>query len=146
MPINNDQWQDIEEHLRSGFTPVRFKLDGHNISVKRGFVSESRTALVVFINGLVELKHSGISGDSPDIVKKVWRKRSQAKHKEAFKQKIIKIYGKRGAKKAWPGLDDRIEYFYPTYTTAKSLVRQFKKLQGIELISERFKSAEDETE
>ena len=134
MAITKEQWAKIQERLKSSFATMQFIVGEHTISVERRSVSESKTALAVFVDGKIEWKNAFDSdGGRPDIITKVWRRRSKAIFPPAKKAKLLKNFGKRKAKEYFPKMDEVMESYDPFFNTAASLVRQFKKIEGIEL-------------
>lgn len=135
MPLSKEQKEQLTEELK-GFLPrAEFRIDGHNIAVQKVRVSENKTALAVYIDGKVEWKNVGVTDNkAPDIVTKVWRKRSHSLYKPTQIKRIEKAWGKRRAKQEFPNLHKTSEYYDPTFNTASTLVRQFAKLEGIEVV------------
>ncbi len=132
-PITNEMWKKIEEELSRHFCSVKFQYEGRELSVERSYVSESQTALAVYIDGVIEWKHCHREGIS-DFHKAVWRGRSMAVYNQKDIKEIEKIFGKREAKKRFPNLHKRSEYLDPTFPKSSVLCRQFKKLKGITLL------------
>ncbi|WP_028294267.1 hypothetical protein [Oceanobacter kriegii] len=133
--ISNDQWKDIQEKLARSFVSVQFRWGDDEISVQRVSVSENKTALAVYLNGTIQPGKGLPDSDHYDpLVEKIWRKRSKAAYSPAKKAKIEKTFGKRGARQTFSNLDKTFEWFDPTFNTAASLVRQFKKLENLQLL------------
>ncbi|WP_286695003.1 hypothetical protein [Spongiibacter sp. UBA1325] len=136
--ITKDQWTAIEKNLSGLFGQQKFQLGPHEISVVKSRVSESKLALIVYIDGSWKGKWMLPENDdiySP-IVKQVWRKRSRALYPPKKRASIVKNLGVRQAKKLIPKLDQKIEHYVPDFNTAKSLIRQFKKVEGLTLLEE----------
>lgn len=138
MSISKEQWVDIEGRLKGLFVRVKFTLSGHEIEVQKVLYKENQYALWVYIDG----SWSGLwmSGDKDPvydpIVKQVWRRRTRSLYSPTKKKELVKIFGVRKAKKRFPRMDDVLEYWNPDFKTAASLVRQFKKIDGLELVAE----------
>lgn len=143
MSIRKEHWQQVEAELKSSIASVRFKLGDDEISVRRVRTSESKTALAVYINGQIKGAELGLIKDVPELNQKVWRKRTKAKYSPKHKAQIIKIWGKRAAKKHYEDLEEQYVYFDPTFNTAASVVRQFKKLDGLKVVKVGLKTAEE---
>ncbi len=136
--ITKEQWAELEQEMATYFVSVKFRYKGHELGIHRVNVSESKTALAVYIDGTI--KGSWFLPDCidrPAIIPEVWRKRSKRVWSHHWKAKLIKSLGKRRAQSAFPDIDKTIESHDPYFTTAKSLVRQLKKLEGIELITSK---------
>jgi len=134
--ITKEQWAELEKEMAGYFVSVKFRYQDHTLTIQRVKESESKTALAVYIDGTI--KGGWFLPDSidrPAIIPDVWRKRSKRLWSHQQKAKIIKDLGKRRAQNAFPDIDRVYVYYGPYFTTAKSLVRQFKKLEGIELIT-----------
>ena len=136
--ITKDQWQQIEDELSGMFACVKFNYQGSEIIVKRERKNESTTLLVVYIDGEIQGKWFTRPEDSPKVLPEVWCKRSSARYQPKFIERIEKIYGKRQAKKEYPDLHSRREWFEPFFSKSSVLCRQFKKLKGLELTDAYF--------
>ncbi|MGR5271330.1 hypothetical protein ACPV4S_05830 [Vibrio alginolyticus] len=139
MKISKDQWQKLEEQMTSGYVDIKFKYKGFELSIQRVRTSESKSALAVYINGSYKLSW-GLIGreceDRPSILTEVWKQRSMAKYKPKEIKEIEKVWGKRKAKKDFPDLYDRHTWYEPVFPKASVLCRQFKKLEGLELVED----------
>ncbi|MEJ6520618.1 hypothetical protein PQI64_12745 [Shewanella bicestrii] len=136
--ITKEQWQQIEDELSGSFISVKFNYKGHEIGVTRERKNESTTLLVVYIDGEIKGKWFTRPEDSPKVLPEVWCKRSSARYQPKFIADIEKIYGKRRAKKEYPDLHSRREWFEPFFSKSSVLCRQFKKLKGLELTDAYF--------
>src|SRR5690606_38324265 len=121
---------------------VKFQMESDAITVKRVRIKENRLALAVYINDQIIWKHGIQNDEQPELIRKVWRKRTVAAYSPVKKQKIIKSFGKRRAKELFPSLDKVTTYYDPTFNTAKSVVRQFKKLDGLAVVKIGFEELE----
>lgn len=131
MSISSEQWQKIEENLTTGMASVKFQMGSDAITVKRVLIKENRSALAVYINDQIVWKHGMQDEGRPELICKVWRKRTFSAYSPVKKKKITEQFGKRKAKVYFPNLDKVSTYFDPMFNTAKSVVRQFKKLDGL---------------
>ena len=134
MAITKEQWIEIEKHLAGFFGSVIFKYGEFEITVTRGRVSESKTSLVVYVDDAIKGAWFIADKERPSCIPDVWRKRTRARYTAKSIKDAEKLWGKRGAKKEFPELYEVTEYHTCDFTTAKSLVRQYKKLEGLELI------------
>ncbi|MCY9855427.1 hypothetical protein [Vibrio mediterranei] len=134
--ISTEEWAAIQERLASG-SPVceRFLYKGHKIQVQRVLVSESRTLLAVYIDG--EIKGAWLLSDSkverPTVIDDVWFLKTRSNYSSNYIREAEKAFGKRAVKKHIPDLHGKYQYRIPYFNKASSLVRQFKKLDGIAL-------------
>ncbi|EGR1039129.1 hypothetical protein EFU28_04975 [Vibrio cholerae] len=148
QPITKEMWQQIEKEMSDGWVNIVFAYKGHELTVNRVRVSESKTCLQVYIDGFIRGEWLGCSSDegfsdkAPAILPDVWGKKTKAKYSARFKARMTKILGKRGVKKEWPDLDCLWVFYVPNFSKASVLCRQYKKLEGIELVSAHFVKAE----
>ncbi|HDZ3756572.1 TPA: hypothetical protein RSW69_003203 [Vibrio cholerae] len=148
QPITKEMWQQIEKEMSDGWVNIVFAYKGHELTVNRVRESESKTCLQVYVDGLIKGEWVSFNGDNclsdkaPVILPDVWCKKTKAKHTSKFKQDIIRIFGKREAKKRYPDFDDSWCFYVPHFSKASVLCRQYKKLEGIELVSAHFVKAE----
>lgn len=139
MPISKKQWDETQERLKLSFCPVKFRLPtGEVISVHKEFISENRTALIVWIDG-----QRSTGWGWPDmntflpVVKLVW-------HRKTFKPAasiVRRIAKEKGGKsylkrKENAHLQEVKEYWTAFFDTAAPLVCQFRKIEGLELVVE----------
>jgi hypothetical protein len=132
--ITNEQWNGIQETLKYHGN-VRFRYQGTIIEASRGFVSEGKTAIDIYFDG----RWKGVwarkdSSEYNPLTELFWSKRYISYYTPKQRTQIEKIYGKRRALKEYPKLYDKHEYLLPYFSKASVLVRQFKKIEGLELI------------
>ncbi|HCG8523852.1 TPA: hypothetical protein NJ913_004396 [Vibrio parahaemolyticus] len=150
-PITKEMWEDIEAEMSGSWVAIAFNYKGHEVSVNRVRVSESKTSLQVYIDGFVKGEwvsfsegKDGISDKAPAILADVWCKKTKARYGNKFKTAVTKIYGKRGVKKEYPDLDEKLVFYIPNFSKASVLCRQFKKLEGLELTKAMFLDLKEE--
>lgn len=137
--ITKAQWQKLEEEMTYGYVDIKFKYKGFELSTQRVRTSESKSALLVYINGSYKPSWGLIDRDSddrPSILTEVWKQRSMAKYKPKEIKDIEKVWGKRQAKKDFPDLHGRHTWYEPAFPKASVLCRQFKKLEGLKLVED----------
>lgn len=151
-PITKEMWEDIEAEMSGSWVAIAFNYKGHEVSVNRVRVSESKTSLQVYIDGFVKGEwvsfsegKDGISDKAPAILADVWCKKTKARYDNKFKTAVTKIYGKRGVKKEYPDLEEKLVFYIPNFSKASVLCRQFKKLEGLELKKAMFLDLKEET-
>lgn len=133
MSITNEQWQQIEEALK-GFCPsVQFQYGEFKISIGRARVSESKHELCVYINDEIQGTWFTKEDERPSCIPNVWRTRTKSMYTAKQIKEIEKVFGKRQSKKYYPNLHKKHIYYSCMFSTAKSLVRQYKKLDGLKL-------------
>jgi len=133
--ITKEQWQDIETRLKGMFASISFQLGTDKITVQRGFVSEGRSELAVYLNGWINGKWSCKPEDKDynPLIEKFWHRKERSFYPPKEKRIIIKGFGKKGAIKTFPNLDKKMVYYSTCWPRAKTLVNQFKKIKELEL-------------
>ncbi|MGX9455537.1 hypothetical protein ACWU37_16620 [Photobacterium damselae subsp. damselae] len=142
--ITKAEWEEIEDDLSRGYVDVDFTYKGFELAVSRVWVSESKTALVVYINGRINhgwgTAHIDFVKASeefkslvPSILADVWKARTKSLYTAKEIKEQEKIWGKRECKRM--GIYRKFHYYEPYFSKASVLVRQFKKLDGLELAS-----------
>ncbi len=146
MPITKEQWQQLEQELAGGWVNVALKYKGYELSITRERMNEATTVLVVYIDGMIEGRwicpEDALPADAPSVIPEVYQVKSKAFHSAKDIREIEKLWGKRQAKKTFPNLHKRHEWFVPYFSKASVLCRQFKKLEGLELVKANFLTLE----
>lgn len=134
--ITKEQWEKIRRELSGVYGSIKFKLDETELLVKKGFIAENKLAILVYINGVIQLGQGYTSSEvfNP-ITKKIWCAKTRSYFKQKEKEKLIKIWGKREAYKRYD-LDKKIVSYVPYFNTYATFERQYKKLENLELITE----------
>ncbi|MNF75565.1 hypothetical protein D3C84_576370 [compost metagenome] len=127
---------------------MKFDLNGHEISIRRAPKSESRTVLAVYIGGSIKAEWSkNVAELDPTdefmnkVVKQVWFHRFLAQYNArelAALEKQKKKLGVRRFKEIWGDGDLKkqgLHYLRPYFGSSPALVRQFKKIDGLTLIT-----------
>lgn len=145
--ISKEAWEDIESSLSCSYVDISFKFKGYLLQVNRVRISESKTALMVWIDGKsrsswgcahLDFMKSNLTTDeiesTPSIIPDVWKPVARSNYKPKQIKAFEKINGKRWCKKE--GIYDKTVFYTSTFSKASVLVRQFKKLDGLELITD----------
>ncbi|WP_229626307.1 hypothetical protein [Vibrio parahaemolyticus] len=142
-PLSASDWADIQSQLEGLLASVSFKYKAHKISVVREYQSESSSKLAVYIDDQIKgawiSLNFGETGDvnklkeRPAVIDDVWMLKTKARYDKKSIASAEKIWGKREAKKRYPDLHSKCQFRWPYFNKASSVVRQFKKLEGIEL-------------
>ncbi|MGR6833612.1 hypothetical protein [Aliivibrio wodanis] len=134
--ISKEMWQELEKEMSGMFVNVEFGYQGHIVTIQRQRQSESKTLLIVYLDGVIKAEWALCDESSrPSIFNDIWMLKRKAKYSQGFIKSLEKTYGKRVAKKEWPDLHDKKEFRSPYFPKASSLCRQLKKLKGLELIA-----------
>ena len=140
MPISKDKWKQIEEKLKAYYlVNVKFKLGEDVITIDRQRISESKTVLAVFING--EIRGAWCNQEYEEfkpIAHTVWRKifkpwYSKQKLDAAKKKFGVRSFNRLFSKEEQTGGHT---YFTPYFPSSRTLISQFKKIDGLELVEE----------
>ncbi len=136
-------WDGVLGQLESIIASVSFKYKGHKITVAREYQSESSSKLAVYIDDQIkgawvsfnfgEIGEVDKPKERPAVIDDVWMLKTQARYDKKFIASVEKVWGKREAIKRYPDLHSKRQFRWPYFNKASSVVRQFKKLEGIEL-------------
>lgn len=148
MAISKEQWQAIAAELKNQWVQMNFKLHGHEITIRRCRKSESTTVLGVYIDGEIKgawMKQLDDIDPADEFMNKVAKQvffhkfkacyskkelETMAKHKRSIGATRLKeMFGANPEKAGWV-------YLLPYFGSSTALVRQFKKIEGLELVSE----------
>lgn len=146
MAITKEQWSETQKRLARSFMPVKFSLPtGEVITVHKEFISENRTALIVWIDGK---RSTGWGLPTMEafrpLVKDVWHRKT---HKPGASS-VRRISAMKGGKaflkrKENQHLHEVVEYWECWFPTAAALVRQYSKIEGIELVEGESNASEE---
>ena len=138
MGISKEQWAVIEEKLRGWFAKVSFEYEGHEILVQKELIRENVMRLVVYIDGAIKAKDSldlDGTGFNPLVVL-FWRRRERYLWTKECREALVrysKAIGKKRSKEVGIDPERKTVSYHPDFPSAKSLVRQFKKVEGLRL-------------
>jgi len=137
MSLTKDQWNQVRAELDRalGWGECVLMIDGVRITLMREFISKNKVAIAVYRNGFFSLKGCWPrdAEHTPELVS-VYRRRSKAAYVGKKKAELIKVFGKREARKVFD--IDRVSVWYePWFPTYGALERQYKKLENVELVS-----------
>ncbi|MBS9438970.1 hypothetical protein EAE91_18085 [Photorhabdus noenieputensis] len=136
MNIDKPGWKAIEEELKSLFCHVSFQYQGVVISVNRERVSENRSQLFVYFNNKVCLAWGDKGHDMYNpLTELFWRTVTRPLYSKTRIAEVEKLLGKRHAKKELPYIYKTHTYLSPGFINAVQLIRQYKKIAGLEWIN-----------
>jgi hypothetical protein len=136
--IKKEQWEEIEKALKASMCAVKFKLGEKQITLEKRFIKENVLVICVFINGKLD-QSLGWPGEHFDpIVEMLWNKRARSVYSPNDKKRAEKIFGKRRAKKEFDDWDKRVEWCEPFFKTSASMLRKYKKIEGLEFVRTDF--------
>lgn len=147
MTITAAQWKEISARLKRQWVHMEFSLNGHAITITRERKSESTTCLAVYIDTIISGKWM-VQVDKVDpndvfmtgVVSRVWQHKfyprytkkkleSIEKHKRKFGAKFVKeVYGTQPEKAGFTQLQ-------PHFGSSAALVSQYKKIDGLQLVT-----------
>ncbi|MBA5602476.1 hypothetical protein [Pectobacterium aroidearum] len=130
--ITKEQWALIAEELKSYFCYVQFNYQNTVITISRQRDGESKTVLLVYFDGRI-LTGWGVETSEiyNPITRLFWCEKKKRLYSAKRAAEIEKTFGKRKAKEFFPKLYDSISFRLPYFATSTSLIRQFKKADGL---------------
>lgn len=149
MTITAAQWKQISDRLKRSYVQIKFLLNGHSIEITRERKSESTSHLCVYIDGCIKgvwMKLlTEIDQDDAfmnQVVKQVWFHKFKAMYSKKQLAEIEKSKRRVGVKlfKEIYGEDPKskgITILFPNFSSSAVLVRQFKKIDGLEYIEDK---------
>ncbi|WP_350306953.1 hypothetical protein [Photorhabdus viridis] len=136
--IDKSNWKEIERELKGLFCHVNFKYQETVISIVRERMNESRSKLVVYFNHTLCVGWGDEECDKYNPLTKLFCltgvKPLYSKTKVAEMEKQM---GKRYLKKTFPEVYSHQTYLSPIFANASQLIRQYKKIDGLEWVNER---------
>ncbi|WCG83786.1 hypothetical protein [Pectobacterium sp. A5351] len=130
--ITKEQWAQIAEELKGYFCRVQLQYQNTVITIARQRDGESKTVLSVYFDGRI---YSGWGMETSEIYNPItrlfWCEKKKRLYSAQRAAKIEKEFGKRRAKEFFPKLYDSISFWLPYFATSTSLIRQFKKADGL---------------
>lgn len=135
--ITKDQWEEIEKGLSGSYGAVKFKLGEKEITLEKRFIKENVLAICVFIDGQLQPAMGWPGNHFDPIVEQLWNKRSRSVYSPTEQKRIIKVWGKREAKK-YHDLDKKVEWYEAFFKTFASMQRKYKKIEGLEFVRTDF--------
>ena len=148
MTITAAQWKEISARLKRQWVHMEFSLKGHSITIQRTRKTESTTVLAVYIDNTISGKWMKLIDeiDPADefmnqVVKQVWFHRFKAMYSGkqlAAMEKFKRGIGVKRFKEMY-GDDPKSEgitFLRPMFGSAAVLVRQFKKIEGLTLVTD----------
>ncbi|WP_419057188.1 hypothetical protein [Kluyvera georgiana] len=136
--ITKEQWQGIQNTLGGLYSRVEFKLSsGEKIAVYKAMVSENKLALIVWIDDTRSEAWGWPSHkDFRPVTKVVWRRKTYKPGASIIRRASKTRDGQRWLKRKENAyLHEVVEYWVCYFSTAASLVRQFKKIDGLEIVT-----------
>lgn len=138
MTISKEQWNGIQNTLCAMYSEVTFRMpSGEEITVNKRFIAENKMALIVWVNGERSTAW-GLPAHEQfrPLVQHIWRRHTRRPGASAIRRISKMKGGKRWLKqKENAYLYDVVEYWVCYFNSAASLVRQFRKIEGLELVT-----------
>lgn len=87
--ITKEQWEKIKRELSGVYGSVKFKVDETELLVKKGLIAENKLAILVYINGAIQLGQGYTDSEvfNP-ITKKVWCTKTRSVYKLKEKKNL----------------------------------------------------------
>jgi len=131
--ITKEQWEKIESELTGYMGRVKFKLQGFEVLLSLE-MSKQKIVPVVYIDGQIKGSWCSNENEKPEILEQVWCAKHRAYYSAKRIKNIEKAWGKRAAKKTFPQLHERATFYIPYFSKGSVVVRQYKKIEGLELV------------
>ncbi|MCI4116050.1 hypothetical protein E4659_12555 [Dickeya dianthicola] len=130
--ITKEQWAQIKTELQSYFCHIEFKYGDTVITVARERDGESRTVLAVYFDGTMRGAWGSEKSEVYNpITRLFWCEKKKRLYSAKRAAQLEKEIGKRRAKEHFPDLHDSYSYWLPFFSSSTSLIRQFKKAEGL---------------
>ncbi|HGA8628029.1 TPA: hypothetical protein ACITOM_000097 [Salmonella enterica subsp. enterica serovar Mississippi] len=148
MTISKEQWSGIQNTLGDLYSQVKFKMpSGEVIRVMKSFVSENKTALIVWIDDTrCDAWGWKSHNEYRPVTEFVWRRKTYRPGASIIRRASKTRDGQWWLKRKENAyVHEVVEYRVCYFNTAASLVRQYRKIEGLELVmpvSEVMKNAE----
>ncbi|KEA51803.1 hypothetical protein DT73_12775 [Mangrovibacter sp. MFB070] len=137
-PVTKAMWTNIADELKGYFCHVRFRYQDTVVSITRERDGESRTVLAVYFDGKM---CAGWGSEASDMFNPLTRLFWCEKRRRYYSAKRVaeleKLFGKRKAKAMFPELHDCMRYRTPFFNSSAALIRQFRKADGLTIITEQ---------
>ncbi|HDS8578238.1 TPA: hypothetical protein QH731_003563 [Klebsiella variicola] len=138
MAISKEQWNGIQRTLGDLFCQVRFKLSsGEEITVIKSAITENKMALTVWIDDERSVGWGWPEHDTfRPLTKLVWHRKTFRPGAGIIRRASKTRDGQRWLKrKENAHIHEVKEYWECYFSTAASLVRQYRRIEGLELVT-----------
>jgi len=133
---NQIDWGKVEQSLSSTIGRVVFALDNHEITVTLERLSPTKNVFAVYIDGMIK---GAWTKENFPIISKVWfsscKRLFSQKRIDNILQGLPKKYHKKYIKDL--NLDAKIEAINPYFGSIKTLIHQYKKIDGLKLVENK---------
>jgi len=132
MEITNEQWKDVEKRILDFGRGVEFRAGDTVVRYVMRRKTPFKNVLMTFVDGQCRGEWSNASESCPQqtFLNRCERSIFSPKRKAAARK-----LGKHKLKTLGIDLDKKLTYFSPFWSSAKSLVRHLKTIEGLELVS-----------
>ncbi len=120
--LSKEDFERIQRELSTPYGMVDLDCDGYKIAVRIQQVKSLSYAPMVYVNGVI--KGEWYRGDCEEA-KRFMCQRNRSVYTQKNKAGILKDFGKRGAKKYFPNLDDKHTYYVPYWRSVAAMLRHF---------------------
>ena len=132
--MTKEQWALVEASLRHPYGTVKLLVDGYNLRLQVQPVKPMRLAIAWYVDG--SFKGAWLKKDC-DIGKRFACPHIMYLYSPKEKARILKIFGKRGAARNFPKLDEKRIYLGWAWASFRSLKRHLiANTQSISLQSD----------
>lgn len=141
--LTKEEWAQVDSQLSGLCGRVEMMVDGRNVTLTRGRISQNTLGVVVYIDGEWKGTWIGKTNDCPEQPYTYPKQRFVYTSKSRAEQKkMIKRFGKRRCKEIGitaEDVDRKITIWQPMFPSAKAVRRHYEKtFQSIELVKVGF--------
>lgn len=130
--LSKEDIQRIDTELSFPFGCVVLRCDANTITIQVTRTKPRRYDLMVYVNGW--FKGDYLKETAPEH--RFYRPVKFSAYKPSERAKIEKQFGKRNARKYFPGLDKTSTYYMPSWNTPSTMLRHFARVcQSVTLVS-----------
>lgn len=132
--ISSDSWKEIEERLKKPDAHVIFGYKEHTIVVRRLAISESRLALVVFLDGRVDLQWWNVEDQGiKALIEKFWCRVETKVFSAAARRDLKARFGDQAAEKSFD-FGATSTTWLPRFLSTRTLVQKYRSIDDLVLI------------
>jgi hypothetical protein len=118
--LSKEDIERIQQELSTPYGMVDLECDGYKIAVRVQQVKRLSYAPVVYVNGVI--KGEWFRGDCEEA-KRFLCPKNRPYYSPKVKAEILKGWGKRAAKKAFPKLDEKMTFYVPSWSSVSAMLR-----------------------
>ena len=134
MALSKEQIEDIELKMAGLFGRVTLLCGDDKITLHKSQLTQSKLGILVYINGGIAFGWGDPQSEVYNpLTEKLWRTRKVSVCKPKEKERLTKVFGKRGVRKHFPSIDKVRVFYDPIYPSFAPLKAKLKRIQELEL-------------